>query len=208
MRSRCGTRWRQRSSRDRSKRSASPWRPDSWPPCSSGDRNRPLQRVLVRRELAVALRLLGQLDPGLSHVDQCGLGAGFMRVVGQPKALQCVLAIVIVSVHGVASAASMQSCTRNSDSGNLFRAMPQRCEGFPEMPEAVAGVRRIGQVGLLAAQQSFRCLACLRRRLSRAVVSGPSHPMAVELMASIICGQRFRIPTRDLTRLCCATGAK
>ena len=31
--------------------------------------------------------------------------------------------------------------------------MPQRCEGFPEMPEAVAGVPRIGQVGLLAAQQ-------------------------------------------------------
>ena len=56
-------------------------------------------------EAPVFLGLLSQLDPGLSHVDQHGLGAGLTGAFGQPKAFQRILSIMIGCAQGVASAA-------------------------------------------------------------------------------------------------------
>ena len=65
----------------------------------------PGRRRMDEVEAPVFLGLVRQLDPGLGHVDQHGLGAGLTGAFGQPKAFQRILAIMIGCAHGVASAA-------------------------------------------------------------------------------------------------------
>src|SRR5262249_11873230 len=50
-------------------------------------------------ETPVSLRLVGELDPGLGHIDQDRLRAGFEGFVGQPQTFLRVLAIVVGSTQ-------------------------------------------------------------------------------------------------------------
>ena len=120
-------------------------------------------------ETAISLRLLGQPDPGLRHVDQDSFRAGFIRIVGQPQAFQRVLAIVIRSIHGVASAASTQLEPRT-----LIRAIRSRAVrtiARSENPRAPREGHGSARAACPQQRQSFAPLPVLprdgRRRLSR-----------------------------------------